>query len=81
MPHLRRHVHDAARGAGIQHGAVIGATNKGGTEVTDREVDCGHLFHTYLRAVGINSNRQFDIGGRKFPIADPAANAITELLA
>jgi len=68
-------------GTGVQHGAVIGATNKGGTEVTDREVDCGHLFHTYLRAVGINSNKHFEIGGRRHPIADPAASPITELLA
>lgn len=68
-------------GTGIQHGAVIGATNKNGTEVSDRQVDCGHLFHTYLRAVGINSNKQFEIGGRKHPIADPAVTPIPELLA
>ena len=71
----------AMGGAGLQNGAVIGATNKGGTEVTDREVDCGHLFHTYLRAVGINTNKQFDIGGRKHRIADPSVGPITELLA
>ncbi len=68
-------------GAGIQPGAVIGATNKNGTEVTDREVDGGHLFHTYLRAVGLKSNRQFNIDGRKFPLANPAAEPIRELLA
>jgi uncharacterized protein (DUF1501 family) len=68
-------------GAGIQPGAVIGKTNDNGTAVTDREVDHGHLFHTYLRAVGVDSKLEFDIGGRKFPIADPAKSAITELLA
>ena len=67
-------------GAGIQPGAVIGATNKNGTEVSEREVDAGHLFHTYLRAVGLKSNRQFNIGGRKFPMADPATEPIRELL-
>jgi uncharacterized protein (DUF1501 family) len=71
----------ALGGAGIQPGAVIGATNKNGTEVSEREVDAGHLFHTYLRAVGLKSNRQFNIGGRKFPMADPATEPIRELLA
>lgn len=68
-------------GAGIQPGALIGATNKNGTEVSDREVDAGHLFHTYLRALGLKSNRQFNIGGRMFPMADPAMEPISELLA
>ena len=68
-------------GAGIQPGAVIGKTNANGTAVTDREVDHGHLFHTYLRAVGVDSKLEFNIGGRKFPIADPAKGPISELLA
>jgi uncharacterized protein (DUF1501 family) len=68
-------------GAGIQPGAVIGKTNANGTAVTAREVDHGHLFHTYLRAVGVDSKLEFNIGGRKFPIADPAKGPISELLA
>jgi hypothetical protein len=67
-------------GAGIQKGAVIGKTNDNGTAVTDREVDHGHLFHTLLAGVGVDSKAEFDIGGRKFPIADPAKGPITELL-
>ncbi|MFO0064096.1 MAG: DUF1501 domain-containing protein [Planctomyces sp.] len=70
----------AAAGCGIQHGAVIGATDARGVEVTDRKVDHRHLFHTWLRAVGIDSGGQFEIGGRKFPIADPAFGPIEELL-
>ncbi len=68
-------------GCGIQPGGVIGKTNDNGTEVTDREVDHGHLFHTYLRAVGVDPAFKFDAGGRPIPIADPAASAIEELLA
>jgi uncharacterized protein (DUF1501 family) len=68
-------------GAGIQPGAVIGKTNENGTKVIDREVDHGHIFHTILRGVGVNSKSEFDIGGRKFPLADPAKDAITELIA
>ncbi len=68
-------------GTGIQPGAVIGHTNQNGTEVADREVDYGHLFHTIVQAVGVNSAGEFDIGGRSFPIADPAKSSISELLA
>ncbi len=71
----------ALGGCGIQPGAVIGKTNDNGTEVADREVDHGHLFHTYLRAVGVDSTAKFDAGGRSIPMADPAAEPITELLA
>ena len=71
----------ALGGCGIQPGAVIGKTNANGTEVADREVDHGHLFHTYLRAVGVDPTSKFDAGGRPIPIADPAAAAIEELLA
>jgi uncharacterized protein (DUF1501 family) len=67
-------------GAGIQPGAIIGKTNDNGTAVIDREVDHGHLFHTILSAVGVNSQLEFDIGGRKFLIADPSKSPIKELL-
>jgi uncharacterized protein (DUF1501 family) len=68
-------------GAGIKPGAVIGKTNDNGTEVTERSVDHGHLFHTILRGVGIDSKAEFNIAGRAVPIADPAKGAITELIA
>ena len=68
-------------GAGVQRGAVIGKTDDKGTSVVDRQVDHGHLFHTYLRAVGLDSTASFDIGGRQIPMADPAASAIEEVLA
>ncbi|MBS0210098.1 MAG: DUF1501 domain-containing protein [Planctomycetes bacterium] len=71
----------ALAGCGLQHGAVVGKTNANGTAVVDREVDHGHLLHTYLRAVGVDSKNEFTIGGRKLPIADPAKSAIQELLA
>ena len=67
-------------GAGIQPGAIIGAINDNGTEVVDREVDHGHLFHTYLSALGLDSSSSFNIGGREQPLADPAYGPIDELL-
>jgi hypothetical protein len=71
----------ALAGSGLQHGAVVGKTNANGTAVVDREVDHGHLLHTYLRAVGIDGKSEFTIGGRKLPIADPAKSPIREILA
>lgn len=68
-------------GGRIHPGAVIGKTNEKGTAVVDREVDAGHLFHTYLQAVGIDSTSSFDIDGRDVPIANPALGPIEELLA
>ena len=68
-------------GTGIQRGAIIGATNKDGTDVADRQVDAGHLFHTYLSALGVKSSRHFDVAGQKLPMADPAFQPIDELLA
>ena len=67
-------------GSSIQPGAVIGKTNANGTAVTDRAVDHGHIFHTILQAVGVNSLGEFNIAGRTFTVADPARGAIAELL-
>ena len=67
-------------GSSIQPGAVIGKTNANGTEVIDRVVDHGHIFHTILQAVGVNSMGEFEIAGRTFPVADPSRGAIAELL-
>ena len=63
----------AVGGCGIQPGVIVGATNDEGTEVADREVDAGHLFHTYLSAVDLDSSDSFDISGREQPMADPSA--------
>lgn len=71
----------ALAGAGIKGGAVVGKTNPTGTAVADREVWAGHLFHTYLRAVGLDSTKNFYPNERPVPIADPKAAAIKEVLA
>ncbi|MEC7567136.1 MAG: DUF1501 domain-containing protein [Planctomycetota bacterium] len=70
----------AMGGCGIQPGGVVGSTNADGTAVADREVDGGHLFHTYLQAVGIDSQQNHEIPGRSIPIGDPVAAPIKELL-
>lgn len=67
-------------GCGVQAGGVFGKTNPNGTEVVDGQVDHGHLFHTLLQAVGIDSTSEIEVAGRPYPIADPAKAPIWDLL-
>ena len=71
----------ALGGAGIQGGAVSGKTNEDGTKVIDREVNGGHLFHTYYRAVGLDPTKSFYNNGQPVDKADHKAEAISEILA
>ncbi len=71
----------ALGGCGINPGMVVGKTNDTGTEVADREVDGGHLFHTYFQALGLDTSDSHDVAGNPIPIGDPAMTAIDELLA
>jgi uncharacterized protein (DUF1501 family) len=70
----------AMAGCGVKPGVVYGSTNDTGTEVKDNPVKLGDLFHTYLRALGINSSANYVIDGQKNPVADPAAMPVRELL-
>ncbi len=70
----------ALAGCGIQAPGVFGRTNDNGTEVVEHEVDHRQLFHTFLRAVGADTRRHFDVNGRPIPVADPAAAPIAEIL-
>jgi Protein of unknown function (DUF1501) len=67
-------------GGKVARGAVFGATNAEGTEVTDGQVDHGQLFHTYLRAVGVDSSQSLLVDGRELPMADPACGPIWKVL-
>lgn len=70
----------AMAGCGVKSGIVYGATNDEGTEVKSGQVKLGDLFHTYLRALGIDSNQMYHVGGQSNPVADPAARPIAEVL-
>ena len=67
-------------GCGIQTGGVLGATNDNGTEIVDRPVHVGEMFHTYLRAVGLDPTATHQVGGNKVPIGAPERSAVEELL-
>jgi uncharacterized protein (DUF1501 family) len=71
----------ALAGCGIKGGVAVGKTNAEGTAVTEGQVHGGHLFHTYLRALGFDSKKNFYIEQRPIAIADPKASPIKEVLA
>ena len=71
----------AIGGCGIKGGATVGKTNKNGTRVTDRQVNGGHLFHTYYQAVGVDSTDPFYANDRPYEKAPKETSAIKEILA
>ena len=71
----------ALAGCGIKGGVVHGKTNANGTNVTDGQVNGGHLFHTYLSALGLDPKKNWYVDQRPIARADPKAHAIKEVLA
>ncbi|MFM7540013.1 MAG: DUF1501 domain-containing protein [Planctomycetota bacterium] len=71
----------ALGGQGVVGGAVVGKTNATGTAVVDRQVNAGHLFATYFRALGLDPAKKHYIDQRPIPMTDPAGSAIGEILA
>lgn len=70
----------ALGGVGVRGGAVSGKTNANGTKVIDGEVNGGHLFHTYYRAVGLDPTEPFYYRGRPFEKAAEGTEPIKEIL-
>ena len=71
----------ALAGCGIKGGVVYGKTNANGTAVTDGQVNGGHLFHTYLKALGLDPKKNWYVDQRPIQRADAKAHAIAEVLA
>ena len=47
-------------GAGVKTGQVIGATDKDGTDVTDRPVGVQDLFVSFCHALGMNPRDEYE---------------------
>ena len=68
-------------GCGVREGVVVGQTNEKGTFVATEEYDIGHMFHTWFRALGIDSaDVEYDNAGQPLPIAHDDMHVIKELL-
>lgn len=71
----------AMAGCGVQRGIVVGKTNDDGTAVAGDAFDIGHMFHTWFRALGIDSKlTEYDNHGQPLPIAHEGCHEVKELL-
>jgi len=69
-------------GPGIRRGNVVGATNAQGTYVSGPEHDIGHMFHSWFKALGIDSKKlEYDNAGQPLPLAHDDCFPIKELFA
>lgn len=72
----------AMAGCGLKRGLVVGKTNEQGTWVATEELDIGHLFHTWFRALGIDpATTEYDNNGQPLPLAHEDCHPVKELLA
>ena len=72
----------AMAGGGLKSGAVVGRTTADGTAVEDREVDIGHLFHTWFETLGVpRKQMEYDNHGQPLPVAHEECGAVQELIA
>ena len=72
----------AMAGCGLKAGMVVGATNALGTDVKDKGHDIGAVFHTWFKALGIDSKKvEYDNNGQPLPLAHDEMDAIKEALA
>ncbi len=70
----------ALAGCGIKGGIAHGKTNAAGTAVADGMVGAGDLFHTYLKAVGLDPKKNHYVDSRPIQIGDPKSKPIGEVL-
>lgn len=72
----------AMAGCGVKRGVVVGETNDEGTWVKSQELDIGHLFHTWFKALGVDTSHvEYDNHGQPLPLAHDDCQVVTELLA
>ncbi len=68
-------------GCGIKPGAVYGASDPDGLTVVDGEMGAGDLFATIFHAVGLDPEKEYHVGARPVPLADPGTRIIQDVLA
>ena len=71
---ISRHCTFAEERIGPTAGVVI-------LEIKDRPVHVAEMFHTYMRAVGLDPAGAHRVGGNNVPVGAPERSAVKELLA
>lgn len=67
-------------GAGIKRGSVYGKTDPKGQTVTAEEADAGSLFATIYSALGLDPDKNYQVGSRPVPLVNPGVHAIKDVL-
>ena len=67
-------------GCGAKGGAVYGKTDPKGNTVVAEEVNAANLFATIYAALGINPHKNYYVGSRPIPLADPGSEPIAAVL-
>ena len=70
----------ALGGCGIRPGAIHGATNANGTEVTDGQIGFAHLFQTFYSALGIDPHQELENGDQPLKMFEEGGAPIKEVL-
>ena len=69
--HFPRAFNVVLAGGGVRGGQVIGATNAGGNEITERPVQVNDLFRTIYHALGIDADHEnMSLVGRPIKLID-----------
>ena len=58
----------------------IGKTDPKGNTVTHEEVNAANLFATIYAALGINPHKNYYVGSRPIPLADPGSEPVAALI-
>ena len=67
-------------GCGIKRGSVYGKTDAKGATVTAEEADAGSLFATIYAALGLDPEKNYQVGSRPVPLVNPGVHPIAAVL-
>src|SRR5262245_25945 len=68
-------------GCGVRGGTVYGASDEDGNTVKDGKVGAGEVFATIFQAIGLDHQKQYQVGSRPVPLTDIGTKPIREVLA
>jgi hypothetical protein len=68
-------------GCGIRGGTVFGKTDANGQSVIEGKVGAGELAATIFKAVGIDPDKEYQLGARPIPLVNPGIKPIDAVLA
>lgn len=68
-------------GCGVRGGTVYGASDEDGLTVKEGKVGANEVFATIFQAIGIDHQKQYQVGSRPVPLTDIGTRPIRDVLA